>query len=126
VKYKVYVGEDCPAETTMLQSLFATEQRVQLRIFGDGVELLGAIHRERPVCLVLDLTLPALDGFLLLRLIKFDRVLSDLPVLCMSGIREPSLAARLEELGGQEHLLKPWDGKQLLGWVQKHLPQAGS
>lgn len=122
MKHKVYVGEDCPAETIMLQSLFAAEPRVELTVFADGVELLGAIHRERPLCLVLDLTLPSLDGFLLLRLIKFDRVLSDLPVLCMSALREPNLSQRLEELGGQEHLLKPWDGKQLLGWVQKQLP----
>lgn len=107
----------------MLQSLFAAESWVDLTVFPDGVELLGAIHRERPLCLILDLTLPGLDGFLLLRLIKFDRLLADLPVLCVSSIREAHLTERLRELGSQEYMAKPWEGKELLGWVRAQLPR---
>ena len=114
---RVYAGEDCPVEGQLLVTLFAAHREFEFRLFRDGLSLFQAIHHNRPDAVLLDLTLPGLDGFLLLRLVKFDTSLAATRMLCLSVARDDKLAARVKALGADGILYKPWAAEEVLAWL---------
>lgn len=121
---RIYAAEDCPAEAQLLVTLFATRPEWEFRLFTNGLTLLEAVHRDRPDVLLVDLTLPGVDGFLLVRLIKFDQALQEIPVLCLSLLRQSSVAERAIQAGADGCLFKPWQAEQVLDWIESQAPAA--
>ena len=62
-----------------------------------------------PDLLLLDLRMPGLDGFDLLRLLQSHRELSALPVVILSASLVESYMQTAKRLGAREYLLKPMD-----------------
>jgi class 3 adenylate cyclase len=69
-----------------------------------------ATARSRPVDLVLlDVMMPDLDGYEVLRQLKADPALRDIPVLMISALDEMESVIRCIELGAEDYLPKPFD-----------------
>ena len=82
--------------------------------YENGVDALGGIARERPDVVLLDISLPGMDGTQVLRRIRDDVALRGLPVIAltahaMSGDREKFLAA-----GFDDYITKPIVDENLL------------
>jgi diguanylate cyclase (GGDEF)-like protein len=75
---------------------------------ADGGAVLDAVARERPRLVVMDVSLPVLDGFKVLRILKGDTGLSQLPVLLVT--REDDVEGRRRglEMGAVDYLTKPY------------------
>lgn len=75
---------------------------------ADGGAVLDAVARERPRLVVMDVTLPVLDGFKVLRILKGDTGLAQLPVLLVT--REDDVEGRRRglEMGAVDYLTKPY------------------
>jgi signal transduction histidine kinase/CheY-like chemotaxis protein/HAMP domain-containing protein len=76
-----------------------------------GKEGLRLAREVKPDAIILDVIMPDLDGWTVLRTLKQDDALCDIPVILATvlGDREMGLA-----LGATEHLTKPIDGEELL------------
>lgn len=118
---RIYAGEDCPAEAQLLVTLFAGRPDLEFRLFTNGLSLLEAIHRDRPELVLVDLTLPGVDGIILVRLIKFDRALAEIPILCLSALRRDTVLERTLRAGADACFFKPWNSEELLNWVDSRL-----
>jgi DNA-binding response OmpR family regulator len=71
-----------------------------------GLEML----RSRPFDLVLlDVAMPDMDGFEMLKIAKADAALKDIPVIMVSALDEIENAVRCIELGAEDYLTKPFD-----------------
>ncbi len=91
---QVLVTEDNPDMQELLErTLSQAGYRVELA--GNGREALECIERERPDVLLLDLMMPEMDGFELMRHIEADPELADLPVVVLTA-KELSPAEREE------------------------------
>jgi CheY-like chemotaxis protein len=66
---------------------------------------------NRPSLIVLDLKLPAMSGLELLGLLKWDPQLRNVPVIVMSGSREPSEVAAAYALGADFYMVKSVDSE---------------
>jgi signal transduction histidine kinase/CheY-like chemotaxis protein len=77
---------------------------VQVVRVYDGLEGLAAVRRSKPVAAVLDIRLPGLDGWEVLRQIRADRATRELPVIIVSILDEK---ARGLGLGADDYLIKP-------------------
>ena len=87
----------------------------------DGPAALGAIQRERPELVVLDVLMPELDGWQTLERL---RDLSDVPVLMFSGTKpQPEQLERLRP-GRDAFRSKPFFGNELVGLVGELLEAA--
>jgi len=65
---------------------------------------------ERPLDLVLlDVMMPDLDGYAVLKQLKADPVLHDIPVLMISALDEIDSVVRCIQLGAEDYLTKPFD-----------------
>jgi CheY-like chemotaxis protein len=93
----VLIAEDNAVNRELLRELLETRAFVVSEA-SDGEEALEMIAHERPDVLLLDLGMPKLDGFGVLRKIRENPQLADLPVLAvtayaMRGDREKALNA---------------------------------
>jgi CheY-like chemotaxis protein len=98
----------------------ALQERLAPPIFihavTDGVQALAYVRQEepysqarRPDLIVLDLSLPRKDGHEVLRELKEDSLLHDIPVIIFAGMYTPAEAQHLLAMGATRVLQKPID-----------------
>lgn len=71
-----------------------------------GEEALGAIERETPDVILLDLLLPGISGFDILKKIKHDDRMKNIPVIVLSNLGEEKDIKMGQELGANNFLIK--------------------
>jgi len=75
-------------------------------VAADGNEALRIIRQEHPDLVLLDVVMPKMNGFQVLREIRRDKRLRRTPVVMMSGIYEDKILRRLYRHGAQGYLPK--------------------
>ncbi len=75
----------------------------------NGREALELLRAETFDLVLLDILMPEVDGFQVLREMKDDRVLRDLPVIVISAMDEMDSVVRCIEMGAEEHLPKDFN-----------------
>ena len=104
---KVLIVEDVEINTDLLIQLL--EDDYELVTAADGAAGLAAARREMPDLILLDLSLPVMDGWETARRLKEDPVLRHIPVIAltahaMRGDEEKAMAS-----GCDDYLSKPID-----------------
>ena len=91
---------------------------------GDGVQGLEAARLARPTMIIVDVTMPRMDGHQFCREIRADHVLKDAFIVCITGTDE--IDARLESLdaGADAYLAKPVDHDRLLELVVRRFAKS--
>lgn len=108
--------EDC--RELLRQSL---EVAHEVHVATSGLEALEAAATERPDVILMDLSLPGIDGWEAARRLKADVALRSVPVIAvtahaLAGDREKALAA-----GCDDYLTKPLQPAQLVAKVEEWL-----
>jgi two-component system cell cycle response regulator len=75
---------------------------------SDGAELLDMVARERPDVVLVDAALPRLDGFEILRILKADKDLLEIPVLVIAAHEDVDGRSRAVSLGAEDCVSKPY------------------
>ena len=117
---EVLIVDDDPDIRMMLR--FALEDvGFDVRLATDGVEALAALRERAPECMVLDLMMPNLDGFGLLRMMR-ETGLADATrtVILTCKVDDADVVTGLE-LGAHEYLSKPFDPDRLAGTLRRLL-----
>ena len=116
----IAVIEDNEDNRLLLEVILA--EHFDLAEYGDGPEGLAGMRRQPPDLLLLDISLPGMDGLEVLREIRADPGLQELPVVAltahaMSGDRERLLGA-----GFDAYFAKPiLDENALLAEIRRQL-----
>ncbi|HEV2359106.1 MAG TPA: response regulator transcription factor [bacterium] len=82
---------------------------------GDGREVLPAVRREKPALVVLDLKLPELDGFDVMRALRKE---SDVPVIMLTARADEADRLIGLELGADDYVVKPFSPRELVARVR--------
>ena len=88
----------------------------QPEIFASAEEFLARPRVETPNCLVLDVSLPDLNGLELQKLIAMDRV--DMPIIFITGHGDVPMTVQAMKAGAVEFLTKPIDDDALLSAIK--------
>ncbi len=98
--------------------------RFDLEVASDGKAALDAARARRPDLVLADIMMPGLDGFALLREIRADPHLAEIPVILLSA--RAGEEARIEGLqaGADDYLIKPFSARELLAVIQSHVRQS--
>jgi excisionase family DNA binding protein len=91
-----------------------------VREAGSGQEALVAIADERPDLVLLDVVMPGLDGWQLLR--RLEERHGSIPVIMFSGQVDERAAAQATELGARGFIGKPFDSEELLARAKQLVP----
>jgi DNA-binding response OmpR family regulator len=85
---------------------------------SNGVQALDEIDRGAPEVILLDLSIPQLDGFGVLTHIRNKPQLSDLPVIVLTARGDEEAEVRALELGASDFLTKPFRPRALSARLQ--------
>jgi two-component system, OmpR family, alkaline phosphatase synthesis response regulator PhoP len=94
----------------------------QVDIVEDGEEALKYIRREKPDLILLDLLLPKVDGFEVLKVIKGNPETSEIPVIVLTAKAEEEDRQRVMELGANNYMTKPFKPQELWDLLKHYLP----
>ena len=75
----------------------------------DGAQALSALRKQLFDLVLLDLLMPEVDGFEVLRQMSQDPELNKIPVIVVSAVGESDSTAKCLEMGAVDHLVKPLD-----------------
>ena len=102
---KIVLVED----DTFLSSMYATKLGLEgFQVFQayDGEKGLRLITKERPQLILLDLVMPQMDGFSVLKELQKDPTLSSIPVIVLSNLGEKNSVDQALALGAKDYLIK--------------------
>src|SRR5437867_9641967 len=114
---RILIVEDEQSVVDMLRKGLEPEG-FQVIAAYNGQAGLRAVTEARPDLLILDLTLPGLDGFELCRRIRKQPETARLPILVLSGRAEEVDRVVMLELGADDYVTKPFSPKELVARVK--------
>jgi DNA-binding response OmpR family regulator len=94
-----------------------------VRCAEDGVGAISEARRHTPDLIVLDLGLPAGDGFVVLDTLKANLDLSSVPVIVLSGRDRKANEERVLSAGGRAFLQKPVQTNEFLAVIRHTLEE---
>jgi len=114
---RVLVAEDEPNIVESL-SFLLNRAGFEVEVEANGRNVLGAIHSLSPDVLILDVMLPGLDGYEILRQLRADERTAELPVLMLTakGQREDRKTAF--ECGADLFITKPFANSEIVTAVE--------
>lgn len=115
----ILIVEDVPLNVELLVQLLEDDYR--LLIAANGQEGVDLAARERPDLILMDMSLPVLDGWAATRRLKGDAATRGIPVVGLSAHAMNGDADRAREAGCDDYLTKPLDDALLLRTVTRLL-----
>jgi signal transduction histidine kinase len=92
----------------------------------DGEAALDVARQRRPDLILADIMMPRLSGFDLVRAIRADPELRDLPVVLLSARAGEEASVEGLEAGADDYLIKPFGARELLARVRANLELANA
>ena len=106
----ILIVDDEPANIDIIKGLTPSEYKCKAAIKGQIA--LKQISKQKPDMIILDLIMPEMNGVQTLTEIRKTYSQTELPVLIVSGTKDPEQLAVLSNLGITEFITKPVDGAQ--------------
>src|SRR5438105_1641469 len=117
---KLLLVEDDP-DMLDLTAYVLHRERCVVAEASDGAQALRRWRADRPDLVILDLGLPTLDGFEVLRQIRGD---GETPILVLTGRRDAQDILRAFNLGTDDFMPKPFEFRELVARVRAVLRRA--
>ena len=115
----VLVVDDSLTVRRVTQRLLVREG-YRVTLAKDGLDALEALAKERPAVVLSDIEMPRMDGFDLVRNIRADEKMVDMPVIMITSRIAQKHRDYAEELGVNHYLGKPYGEEELLELVGRY------
>lgn len=122
---KILIVEDNEMNRDMLSRRLARRGH-EVKIAVDGVEGLAAASREQPDLILMDLSLPVMDGWETIKRLKADEGLKTIPVIALTAHALMSDREEVLRIGGDDFDTKPVDFTRLLEKIARLLGRDGA
>ena len=103
-----------------------TREGYRVELARDGLDALEKLAAERPAVLLSDIEMPRMDGFDLVRNVRADARLADLPVVMVTSRIAQKHRDYAASLGVEHYLGKPYADDELLALVARYATSADS
>jgi signal transduction histidine kinase/FixJ family two-component response regulator len=119
---RIFIADDNSDMRAYLKSLLGPYCKV--KTFADGEAVLQAIRRRAPDLVLADVMMPRLDGFELVRAIRRDATLANLPVVLLSARAGEEAKVEGFESKADDYLIKPFNPRELIARISANLSLA--
>ena len=117
---KILYVEDNPDNVYMLTRRLK-KKGFELIIAGDGQEGIDKAIQENPDLILMDLSLPTMDGWTATAEIKKIEEVKDIPIIALSAHAMPEHRDRAIKAGCSDYDTKPVDIKRLLSKMEQYI-----
>jgi CheY-like chemotaxis protein len=120
MKPRIALVEDNPDNRLLVQAILADEFEVEE--YETGPAALAGVARNRPDVILLDISLPEMDGPEVLRLFRADEALRAIPIIAFTAHAMAGDRQHFIHLGFDDYVTKPiLDETHLLGAIRRLL-----
>ena len=120
VDKEVLIVEDTLSSLTLLSDLIAGAG-YHIRQAQDGEMALLSIKNRCPDLILLDVRMPAMDGYEVCRRLKMDPNTRNIPVIFLSALQDKDARLQGLKLGAVDFIVKPYEPDEVLLRVRTHL-----
>jgi two-component system, chemotaxis family, response regulator PixG len=100
---------------------FLKEDRFKITMIDDPIQASSAIFRIEPDLILLDITMPKINGYTLCRLLRNSDACKDIPIIMVTGNTGLVDKAKAKLAGATDYLTKPFTRMGLTAIVEKYL-----
>ena len=118
--YKIVCIDDSPTILNEIQR-FLGEEKFHVTTVDDPVQASSVIFRIKPDLILLDITMPKINGYKLCSLLRSSGVFNETPIIMVTGNKGLLDKARAKLAGSTDYLTKPFTQKALMTVVEKYL-----
>lgn len=119
-KSKILVADDNEANRALAKNTLEDEGH-QVILANDGREAIEAFRREAPDCVILDVRMPDIDGFVACEKIRALPGGAEVPTIFLTALRDVDTFDRALQVGGDDFLTKPVRPAELVARVETAL-----
>ena len=116
----ILVVDDTPANLQLLAGMLK-ERGYKARPVPSGKLALQAAKSDPPDLVLLDITMPEMDGYEVCQRLKADTALQEIPVIFISGLNETMDKVKAFTAGGVDYVTKPFQFEEVEARVRTHL-----
>ena len=122
---RIFVVDDEQDLTDLLHYQLGKEG-FKVKFSNDPYKALGKARDFSPDLIILDVMMPDLDGFQLLRMIRADNLLQKTPVIMLTAKTDLEHRIKGLEQGADDYLGKPFDSQELILRIRSILKRASN
>jgi len=118
---KILVIDDNPTIVELIKYAVNLQGVFQVVVAYDGVQGLECVYAERPDCVIIDVKMPRMDGYQLVRSLRGDARTLNIPMIILSAMtrEEDQMTGLLS--GVDEYLTKPFKPSALNAAIERVL-----
>jgi DNA-binding response OmpR family regulator len=116
----IFIVDDNPNNLALLAGILR-QAGYHVRAANDGRRALSMVAALKPDLIMLDITMPNMDGFELCRRLKADASLCDVPVIFISALDDVLDKVTAFKVGGVDYVTKPFEAAEVLARVENQL-----
>jgi DNA-binding response OmpR family regulator len=107
------IVDDSPVFVDLVKYAVNTQGTYQVMVAYDGVQGLEVIYQKHPDCVIVDVKMPRLDGYQLVRALRGDPRTENMPVIMLSVMSRQEDQMQGLLAGADEYLTKPFKPTEL-------------
>ncbi|MDH4273894.1 MAG: transporter substrate-binding protein, partial [Gammaproteobacteria bacterium] len=125
-QFDVLYIEDNAANLRLVEAMLRNKTNIRLLSAINGKQGLELVNRYLPAVILLDIRLPDMDGYAILKTLRADRRTSDIPVIALSADAMPIDIERGQKAGFNNYLTKPINANLLVETLERIFSKLGS
>lgn len=114
------IVDDTPANLRLLSHVLSKEGYKYVEA-TNGEEALKLAQEHVPDLILLDIMMPGMDGFEVIKKIKSNDSLEDIPIIFLSSLTETDDKVQGFKYGGVDYITKPFQKEETLARIKAHL-----
>ena len=118
--YKILVVDDVPINNVLVEKMLG-RYKFNMRFASNGKECMDAVAADKPNLILLDLMMPVMDGFEVLKAIKGNPELADIKIVVLSALNTNEDIVKAYNMGANDFITKPIILEKLIESVSNQL-----
>lgn len=119
-RHDILIVDDVP-ENLQILALMLKDQGYSVRPVSSGRMALKTAKANPPDLILLDITMPDMNGYEVCEIMKQDPVLKDIPVIFISALADTGDKIKAFDTGGVDYITKPFKIQEIQARVATHL-----
>lgn len=119
-KADILIVDDVVANLRVLEGLLSAEG-YKCRVARDGVSAIRAAESKPPDLIMLDITMPEMDGYEVCRRLRDINTLHEVPIIFVSALDNTTDKVKAFASGGVDYVTKPFQAEEVLARVGTHV-----
>lgn len=118
--YTILAVDDIATNIMLLKAVLS-RAKYKIVTASGGNEALEKAATELPDLILLDIMMPDMDGYEVIKHLKADPALQDIPVIFLTALHNPEDIVKGFKLGASDYVSKPFNHEELITRVSHHI-----